>query len=79
MELLQCCTKSKSSNLQIVLKGAGRHFCAGIDVGSLAHLMVVNKDLGEGREQEKLRRDIKDMQVGAKIPVRLSPQIRASP
>ncbi|GAQ78245.1 hypothetical protein KFL_000100115 [Klebsormidium nitens] len=47
----------------IILKGAGRHFCAGIDVSSLAQFMVANKDLGEGREQEKLRRDIKEMQA----------------
>lgn len=53
----------KSFNLQIVVKGAGRHFCAGIDVSSVARLMVANKDLGEGREQEKLRRDIKELQV----------------
>jgi enoyl-CoA hydratase/carnithine racemase len=50
-------------NLQIVVKGAGRHFCAGIDVNDISRLMVANKDLGKGREQEKLRRDIKKMQV----------------
>ena len=39
----------------IVLSGAGKHFCGGIDLTMLMGQQQVLNDLGEGRKREKLR------------------------
>jgi len=44
----------------VVLSGAGKHFCAGIDLGMLAGLRPT--DLEPGRAGEELRRRILDLQ-----------------
>ncbi|KAG2706515.1 hypothetical protein I3843_05G095400 [Carya illinoinensis] len=44
----------------VVLSGAGKHFCAGIDLTALASITSISGD--HGRSGEKLRRDIKLLQ-----------------
>lgn len=46
----------------IVLAGAGKHFCSGIDVDILASDSIVSRSDEPGRTGEKLRRDIKFLQ-----------------
>lgn len=46
----------------VVLAGAGRHFCAGIDLAMFASLGQRIADADEGRKREKLRRLIVDLQ-----------------
>lgn len=46
----------------VVLSGAGRHFCAGIDLDMLGGIMERIADADEARRREKLRRLILDLQ-----------------
>ena len=46
----------------VIIKGAGKHFTAGLDLGLLAGLAVQVADDDEGRSHEKLRRLILKMQ-----------------
>ncbi|CAH9080303.1 unnamed protein product [Cuscuta europaea] len=46
----------------ILLTGAGKHFCSGIDVDVLASGSIVSRSSDPGRTGEKLRRDIKFLQ-----------------
>nr|GLL43964.1 delta(3,5)-Delta(2,4)-dienoyl-CoA isomerase, peroxisomal [Ipomoea trifida] len=46
----------------IVLAGAGKHFCSGIEVDTLGSVAGESQSSDPGRTREKLRRDIKFMQ-----------------
>lgn len=46
----------------VVLSGAGRHFCAGIDLSMLGSLVGRLAASDEARRREKLRRTIRDLQ-----------------
>lgn len=46
----------------IILSGAGKHFCTGIDLHLLNTLTQDARSADEGRTREKLRRQIKSMQ-----------------
>lgn len=46
----------------VVLAGAGRHFCAGIDLAMLAGVSARIADADEARSREALRRLIRDLQ-----------------
>ncbi len=46
----------------VVLRGAGKHFCAGIDLAMLASLNAQTQDACTARSREKLRQVILDLQ-----------------
>ncbi len=48
----------------VVLSGAGRHFCAGIDFELMGEVLDSVEELGPGRREERLRRIILDLQAG---------------
>ncbi|VVB02913.1 unnamed protein product [Arabis nemorensis] len=47
----------------IVLSGAGKHFCSGIDLSSLSSISERSASGDRGRSSERLRRTIKSMQA----------------
>lgn len=47
----------------IVLSGAGKHFCSGIDLNSLSSISDQSSSGDRGRSSERLRRKIKSMQA----------------
>ena len=46
----------------VVLRGEGRHFCAGIDFGFISQMVGSLSGVPEGAKQEKLRKTILDLQ-----------------
>ncbi|CAN8287574.1 unnamed protein product [Cochlearia groenlandica] len=47
----------------IILSGAGKHFCSGIDLASLSSISKPSSSTDRGRSSEELRRKIKSMQA----------------
>lgn len=60
-EAMRWLARTESARVGI-LQARGRHFCAGLDLGTFAELRQLTTDACEGRTRERLREHILDLQ-----------------
>ena len=60
-EAMRWLTRTEAARVG-VLEARGRHFCAGLDLGTFDELQAMTQDACEGRARERLREHILDIQ-----------------